>query len=128
MREGHGRTIYSCREVKENEQTQRGGGVGGGLRSSRLSPLRRLLMTVTTTQHMSPITRRKMINLTSLTSFSSFVWCQFQKQGKDAEKVKQRLAEIANYVDKVTIKSAACKTTRRAGGRSVGGLRAGRCG
>lgn len=30
---------------------------------------------------------------------------QFQKQGKDMEKVKQRLAEIANYVDKVTIKS-----------------------
>lgn len=29
---------------------------------------------------------------------------QFQKQGKDMEKVKQRLAEIANYVDKVTIK------------------------
>jgi len=28
---------------------------------------------------------------------------QFQKQGKDLEKVKQRLAEIANYVDKVTI-------------------------
>lgn len=26
---------------------------------------------------------------------------QFQKQGKDLEKVKQRLAEIANYVDKV---------------------------
>lgn len=26
---------------------------------------------------------------------------QFQKQGKDVEKVKQRLAEIANYVDKV---------------------------
>lgn len=31
---------------------------------------------------------------------------QFQKQGKDMEKVKQRLAEIANYVDKVRIKSA----------------------
>lgn len=30
---------------------------------------------------------------------------QFQKHGKDMEKVKQRLAEIANYVDKVTIKS-----------------------
>lgn len=26
---------------------------------------------------------------------------QFQKQGGDVEKVKQRLAEIANYVDKV---------------------------
>lgn len=26
---------------------------------------------------------------------------EFQKQGKDVEKVKQRLAEIANYVDKV---------------------------
>lgn len=26
---------------------------------------------------------------------------QFQKQGRDVEKVKQRLAEIANYVDKV---------------------------
>lgn len=26
---------------------------------------------------------------------------QFQKQGKDVERVKQRLAEIANYVDKV---------------------------
>lgn len=33
---------------------------------------------------------------------------QFQKQGKDTEKVKQRLAEIANYVDKVTIKSSQC--------------------
>lgn len=32
---------------------------------------------------------------------------QFQKQGKDLEKVKQRLAEIANYVDKVTDQSAA---------------------
>lgn len=29
------------------------------------------------------------------------VLLQFQKQGKDMEKVKQRLAEIANYVDKV---------------------------
>lgn len=27
---------------------------------------------------------------------------QFQKQGKDMERVKQRLAEIANYVDKVS--------------------------
>ncbi len=35
----------------------------------------------------------------------STVVVQFQKQGKDIEKVKQRLAEIANYVDKVTIKS-----------------------
>ncbi len=31
---------------------------------------------------------------------SSFAF-QYQKQGKDVEKVKQRLAEIANYVDKV---------------------------
>lgn len=38
---------------------------------------------------------------------------QFQKQGKDMEKVKQRLAEIANYVDKVTIKST--EGTRRGG-------------
>ena len=30
---------------------------------------------------------------------------QFQKQGKDVEKVKQRLAEIANYVDKVPTRS-----------------------
>lgn len=31
-----------------------------------------------------------------------FEFCsQFQKQGSDVEKVKQRLAEIANYVDKV---------------------------
>lgn len=31
-----------------------------------------------------------------------FQFCsQFQKQGGDVEKVKQRLAEIANYVDKV---------------------------
>lgn len=28
-------------------------------------------------------------------------YSQFQKQGSDVEKVKQRLAEIANYVDKV---------------------------
>jgi hypothetical protein len=28
---------------------------------------------------------------------------QFQKQGKDVERVKQRLAEIANYVDKVRV-------------------------
>lgn len=45
-----------------------------------------------------------------ITSFSpcftlSAAGVQFQKQGKDMEKVKQRLAEIANYVDKVTIKS-----------------------
>uniref|UniRef100_A0A8D0AKW8 ADAM metallopeptidase domain 12 n=1 Tax=Sander lucioperca TaxID=283035 RepID=A0A8D0AKW8_SANLU len=36
--------------------------------------------------------------------FFSLLYCacvvQFQKQGKDMEKVKQRLAEIANYVDK----------------------------
>lgn len=32
----------------------------------------------------------------------AFDFCsQFQKQGGDVEKVKQRLAEIANYVDKV---------------------------
>uniref|UniRef100_A0A8C7Z0P1 ADAM metallopeptidase domain 12 n=1 Tax=Oryzias sinensis TaxID=183150 RepID=A0A8C7Z0P1_9TELE len=40
-----------------------------------------------------------------LSSFSVFNFLpsscvQFQKQGKDMEKVKQRLAEIANYVDK----------------------------
>ena len=28
---------------------------------------------------------------------------QFQKQGKDVERVKQRLVEIANYVDKVRV-------------------------
>ena len=28
---------------------------------------------------------------------------QFQKQGKDVERVKQRLAEIANYVDKLRV-------------------------
>lgn len=32
---------------------------------------------------------------------SFFFFFQFQKQGRDLEKVKQRLAEIANYVDKV---------------------------
>lgn len=37
---------------------------------------------------------------------------QFQKQGKDMEKVKQRLAEIANYVDKVKIKSPVEKKCR----------------
>lgn len=31
------------------------------------------------------------------------LWFQYQKQGKDVEKVKQRLAEIANYVDKVKL-------------------------
>ena len=36
-----------------------------------------------------------------LLCFSSGSNDQFQKQGKDVEKVKQRLAEIANYVDKV---------------------------
>lgn len=42
----------------------------------------------------------------------SAVLVQFQKQGKDMEKVKQRLAEIANYVDKVTIKSVIEKKCR----------------
>lgn len=37
----------------------------------------------------------------SLISLMYFFPYQFQKQGKDVEKVKQRLAEIANYVDKV---------------------------
>uniref|UniRef100_A0A8C1W5A8 ADAM metallopeptidase domain 12 n=1 Tax=Cyprinus carpio TaxID=7962 RepID=A0A8C1W5A8_CYPCA len=36
----------------------------------------------------------------SLKTFLSFYIFQYQKQGKDVEKVKQRLAEIANYVDK----------------------------
>lgn len=36
----------------------------------------------------------------STTDYVSFC-SQFQKQGRDVEKVKQRLAEIANYVDKV---------------------------
>lgn len=35
---------------------------------------------------------------------------QYQKQGKDLEKVKQRLAEIANYVDKVNQKKPQNKT------------------
>lgn len=35
--------------------------------------------------------------------FLSLVTFQYQKQGKDLEKVKQRLAEIANYVDKVHV-------------------------
>lgn len=34
-------------------------------------------------------------------TFVFSITLQFQKQGKDVEKVKQRLAEIANYVDKV---------------------------
>ena len=34
-------------------------------------------------------------------SDTNVVCVQFQKQGKDVERVKQRLAEIANYVDKV---------------------------
>lgn len=33
--------------------------------------------------------------------YNVFLFFQFQKQGRDVEKVKQRLAEIANYVDKV---------------------------
>lgn len=36
----------------------------------------------------------------SSTDYMHFCF-QFQKQGKDLEKVKQRLVEIANYVDKV---------------------------
>uniref|UniRef100_A0A673IHV0 ADAM metallopeptidase domain 12 n=1 Tax=Sinocyclocheilus rhinocerous TaxID=307959 RepID=A0A673IHV0_9TELE len=36
----------------------------------------------------------------SLKTFLSSFAFQYQKQGKDVEKVKQRLAEIANYVDK----------------------------
>lgn len=47
---------------------------------------------------------------------------QFQKQGKDMEKVKQRLAEIANYVDKVTIKSPEgmkCRNGICSGKRSI---------
>ena len=45
--------------------------------------------------------------ITSLSPCFTLSVCvvQFQKQGKDMDKVKQRLAEIANYVDKVTIKS-----------------------
>lgn len=35
---------------------------------------------------------------------------QYQKQGKDLEKVKQRLAEIANYVDKVNQKKKHANT------------------
>lgn len=44
------------------------------------------------------------MNDTSGCSLKTFLSCfafQYQKQGKDVEKVKQRLAEIANYVDKV---------------------------
>lgn len=37
----------------------------------------------------------------SLKTFLFSFAFQYQKQGKDVEKVKQRLAEIANYVDKV---------------------------
>lgn len=108
------------------------------LKSSCPTPPGRLLTTATTTQHMSPITRQTMINIQGVggkgggvlwwrrrrSPLFLLVWFQFQKQGKDAEKVKQRLAEIANYVDKVRIKSAACTTTRSAGGRSVSSLRA----
>lgn len=39
----------------------------------------------------------------SLKTFLSSFAFQYQKQGKDVEKVKQRLAEIANYVDKVNL-------------------------
>lgn len=40
--------------------------------------------------------------LTVISSTDYMQFCfQFQKQGKDLEKVKQRLVEIANYVDKV---------------------------
>lgn len=47
---------------------------------------------------------------------------QFQKQGKDMEKVKQRLAEIANYVDKVSIQSPEgmkCRNVICSGMRSI---------
>uniref|UniRef100_A0A3B4ZKH3 Peptidase M12B domain-containing protein n=1 Tax=Stegastes partitus TaxID=144197 RepID=A0A3B4ZKH3_9TELE len=57
-------------------------------------------MTINIQQHGSPL------SLLALSSLSLSVHIvQFQKQGKDMEKVKQRLAEIANYVDKVTIES-----------------------
>uniref|UniRef100_A0A3B4ZKF9 Peptidase M12B domain-containing protein n=1 Tax=Stegastes partitus TaxID=144197 RepID=A0A3B4ZKF9_9TELE len=52
-------------------------------------------MTINIQQHGSPL------SLLALSSLSLSVHIvQFQKQGKDMEKVKQRLAEIANYVDK----------------------------
>lgn len=38
--------------------------------------------------------------LISAVDYTQFFF-QFQKHGRDVEKVKQRLAEIANYVDKV---------------------------
>ncbi|KAI2658257.1 Disintegrin and metalloproteinase domain-containing protein 12 [Labeo rohita] len=37
---------------------------------------------------------------------------EYQKQGKDVEKVKQRLAEIANYVDKVWSDGDKCSITQ----------------
>lgn len=120
-----------CKKMKEpNKQKQR-----CRLRSSCPTPRRRLCIAATTTQHMSLIMRQTMINIQGGRRVSWWwwrrwhsplfllVWFQFQKQGKDADKVKQRLAEIANYVDKVTIKSAACTTVcttmRGTGGRSV---------
>lgn len=42
-------------------------------------------------------------SLKTFSLFFSLVTFQYQKQGKDLEKVKQRLAEIANYVDKVNM-------------------------
>nr|XP_057918322.1 disintegrin and metalloproteinase domain-containing protein 12-like isoform X3 [Doryrhamphus excisus] len=50
------------------------------------------------------ITRHKRHAQTSMTKYVELIIVadnrEFQKQGKDVEKVKQRLAEIANYVDK----------------------------
>lgn len=43
----------------------------------------------------------------SSTDYMQFCF-QFQKQGKDLEKVKQRLVEIANYVDKVKHPAPLC--------------------
>lgn len=48
-------------------------------------------------------------SLKTFSLFFSLVTFQYQKQGKDLEKVKQRLAEIANYVDKVNMAHIACR-------------------
>ncbi|KAG9341862.1 hypothetical protein JZ751_018586 [Albula glossodonta] len=51
------------------------------------------------TQHISCLPRQHRKSV-QIIQHQACVNNQFQKQGKDLEKVKQRLAEIANYVDK----------------------------
>lgn len=59
-----------------------------------------LKMTETIVSFISSSTERLLGVNVPISDYMSFCF-QFQKQGRDVEKVKQRLAEIANYVDKV---------------------------